>query len=82
VVPYLIAGHPGETSDSAGKAGNYLKSKNIKASSVQEFMPLPMTISASLYYTGEHPFTGEKVEICRKLGTIRDFKQKMLWWQK
>jgi uncharacterized radical SAM protein YgiQ len=82
LVPYLIAGHPGSTVDDAAELGTYLKKRHIKARQVQEFMPLPMTVSASMYYTGENPFTGEKIKISYKLGDTHRQKDLILWWKK
>jgi hypothetical protein len=33
---------------------------------VQDFLPLPMTVSAAMYHTGRHPLTGEPVEVAKK----------------
>jgi radical SAM superfamily enzyme YgiQ (UPF0313 family) len=32
---------------------------------VQDFTPLPMTVSGCMYYTEQHPLTGEKVYVPR-----------------
>jgi uncharacterized radical SAM protein YgiQ len=82
LVPYLIAGHPGSTMEDAKRLGDYLKKRNILAKQVQEFMPLPMTVSASIYYTGEDPFSGEKVRVSHKLSDMRQQKDLIMWWKK
>jgi len=38
---------------------------------IQDFIPLPLTLSGCMYYTGEHPFTGEKIYVAR---TFRERK--------
>jgi uncharacterized radical SAM protein YgiQ len=81
LVPYLIAGHPGSTMADARQLGDHLRKRNIRARQVQEFMPLPMTVSASMYYTGEDPFTGEKVYVSHKLGDLRRQKDAIMWWR-
>jgi uncharacterized radical SAM protein YgiQ len=81
LIPYLIAGHPGSTLADAKRLGDFLKKRNIQARQVQEFMPLPMTVSASMYYTGEDPFTGEKVYVSRKLSEMRQQKELIMWWK-
>jgi uncharacterized radical SAM protein YgiQ len=81
LIPYLIAGHPGSTLADAKMLGNFLKKRNIQARQVQEFMPLPMTVSASMYYTGEDPFTGEKVYVSHKLSEMRKQKELIMWWK-
>jgi hypothetical protein len=41
-----------------------------------------MTVSASMYYTGEDPFTKEKVEVSYKLSDKRREKDAIMWWEK
>jgi radical SAM superfamily enzyme YgiQ (UPF0313 family) len=82
LIPYLIAGHPGSTLADAKMLGDFLKKRNIQARQVQEFIPLPMTVSASIYYTGEDPFTGEKVYVSHKLSEMRQQKELIMWWKK
>jgi uncharacterized radical SAM protein YgiQ len=80
--PYLIAGHPGSGDVDAQKLADYLKRKRQRVRQVQEFIPFPMTVSASMYYTGEDPFTKEKVEVSYKLSDKRREKDAIMWWEK
>jgi radical SAM superfamily enzyme YgiQ (UPF0313 family) len=80
--PYLIAGHPGSSDAEARKLGDYLQRKRLRVKQVQEFIPFPMTVSASIYYTGEDPFTGEKVQVSYKLSDKRREKELMMWWER
>jgi uncharacterized radical SAM protein YgiQ len=82
LAPYLIAGHPGSRSCDAKALGDYLKHRNIRVRQVQEFMPLPMTVSASMYYSGRDPFSGEHVSVSYKLSDMRKEKDLIFWWQK
>jgi uncharacterized radical SAM protein YgiQ len=82
LVPYLIAGHPGSTEEDARELGRYLKQRGIKARQVQEFSPIPMTVSCSMYVTGEDPFTGKQVYVTRKLSEVRRQKELIMWWEK
>ena len=70
-VNYLIAGHPGASLKEALELGLYLARHRIHAEQVQDFIPLPMTASGCMYYTGENPVTGETVYIPK---TIRERK--------
>jgi radical SAM superfamily enzyme YgiQ (UPF0313 family) len=81
LMPYLIAGHPGSSLSDAKQLGEYLEKKHVKVRQVQEFMPIPMTISASMYYTGEDPFTEEKINISYKLSETKQQKELILWWK-
>jgi uncharacterized radical SAM protein YgiQ len=79
--PYLIAGHPGSSETDAQKLADYLKQKHLRVRQVQEFIPFPMTVSASIYYTGEDPFTKEKVQVSYKLSDKRREKETIMWWE-
>jgi uncharacterized radical SAM protein YgiQ len=82
LVPYLIAGHPGSTEEDARKLGQYLKQRGIKVRQVQEFIPIPTTVSSSMYVTGEDPFTRKPVYVTRKLSEVRRQKELIMWWNK
>jgi radical SAM superfamily enzyme YgiQ (UPF0313 family) len=81
-VPYFIAGHPGSTLKDAQMLGSYLKSRGIKVRQVQEYIPVPMTVSCAMYYTGKDPFTGREVFVSHKLSDMRQQKETIMWWQK
>ena len=82
LVPYFIAGHPGSTIDDAKELGQYLRQRNIRVRQVQEYIPIPMTVSGAMYYTGKDPFTGKDVEVSYKLGEMRKQKDLIMWWKK
>lgn len=65
LVNYFISAHPGATLEDAAELGLYLAEKGIQPEQIQDFVPLPMTVSACMYYTGKHPFTGEAVHVAR-----------------
>lgn len=65
LVNYLINSHPGAGLEAALELALYLKENHIKPEQVQDYMPLPMTLSAAMYYTGRHPLTGKKVYVAR-----------------
>ncbi len=66
LLPYLMSCHPGS---------NWLEMKKMKKQvlalfgyvpqQVQAFLPLPMTLSAAIYYTGEDALTGERFAVER-----------------
>lgn len=53
VVPYFISNFPGCTDEEMGKVDEYLSSKNWTLQQVQDFIPLPMTMAAAMYYCGK-----------------------------
>ncbi len=71
LVNYFISAHPGSTLDDTLRLALYLQKHGIHPEQIQDFMPLPLTLSGTIYYTGSHPFTGEKVYVAR---TFRERK--------
>jgi uncharacterized radical SAM protein YgiQ len=62
IIPYLMSNHPGSTMN-AMREMKYKLTKSLGRfpEQVQSFIPLPMTLSSVIYYTGKDPFTGETV---------------------
>ena len=61
LIPYFISSHPGcELNDMAELAAN-TKDLNFHLEQVQDFTPTPMTLASEIYYSGIHPYTGDKV---------------------
>jgi uncharacterized radical SAM protein YgiQ len=59
LVPYLISSHPGCRLKDMLELKRFLKKNGLAVEQVQDFIPLPMTASAAMYYTGRNPYTGE-----------------------
>ncbi|NLB34825.1 MAG: DUF3362 domain-containing protein [Elusimicrobia bacterium] len=78
LMPYFIVGHPGADDKSENKIATYFRENKIRMRQIQEFYPTPMTISTSIYYTGQVPFTGELVKSEKKLSVIKKWKGKIL----
>ena len=51
-IPYFISGHPGSTLDDMVELALYLKKKGYRPRQVQDFIPTPMSMAATMYYTG------------------------------
>ena len=61
LIPYFISSHPGcELNDMAQLAVD-TKDLNFHLEQVQDFTPTPMTLASEIFYTGIHPYTGEKI---------------------
>ncbi len=65
LVPYFISGHPGCTVEDMVALAGYLARLGHFPEQVQEFLPLPMTLSAAMYWTGRDPFTGKPLHVAR-----------------
>jgi uncharacterized radical SAM protein YgiQ len=80
LVPYFISGHPGSTLGDMVALALYLKRRNMRPRQVQDFIPTPMSMAASMYHTGLDPFTGEPVYTARTLREKRLQKSLLLYW--
>lgn len=63
VIPYIISSHPGSTLRDAIDLALYLKKQGRFFEQVQDFIPLPLTVSCAMWYTGKNPFTGKPVYV-------------------
>lgn len=66
LIPYFISSHPGCTEqDMKSLAGKVLGKLHFNLEQVQDLTPTPMTLSSVMFYTGENPYTHEKVYVAR-----------------
>lgn len=61
LIPYFISSHPGCTEADMAELAAITKDLNFHLEQVQDFTPTPMTLATEIYYTGFHPYTGERV---------------------
>ncbi len=66
LVNYFVSAHPGAQLEDAFDCAMTLLSHGMRPEQVQDFLPLPMTVSACMYHTGHHPLTGKPVYVPRK----------------
>lgn len=52
LVPYFITGHPGCDMDQALRLGEYLLERGWKLRQVQDYTPIPLSLSAAMYASG------------------------------
>ncbi len=79
IVPYIIIGHPGATLADTIELAVYLKRENVKLRQIQEYIPLPMTASAMMYYTGKD-LQGNNIHIA-KGRELRLMKALIQWFE-
>jgi uncharacterized radical SAM protein YgiQ len=80
LVPYYISGHPGSTMDSMVELALYLKGKGLRPRQVQDFIPTPMSMATSMYYTGQDPFSREPVYTAKTMHEKRMQKALLQYW--
>jgi radical SAM superfamily enzyme YgiQ (UPF0313 family) len=67
LVPYFIASHPGSDLDAMISLAVFLKRNGYRPDQVQDFIPAPMDVATSMYYTGMDPFTKKPVYVAQHL---------------
>ncbi|MBQ2373946.1 MAG: YgiQ family radical SAM protein [Alistipes sp.] len=66
LIPYFISSHPGcRECDMKALSEKVLGKLHFDLEQVQDLTPTPMTLSSVMFYTGENPYTGEKVYVAR-----------------
>ncbi|MBX9788297.1 MAG: YgiQ family radical SAM protein [Pirellulales bacterium] len=67
LVPYYIASHPASTLAAMIDLAVFLKQNGYRPDQVQDFIPSPLDIAATMYHTGLDPFTLKPVYVARNL---------------
>lgn len=67
MVPYFIASHPGSDLDAMIHLAVMLKRTGYRPDQVQDFIPAPLDVATTMYYTGIDPFTQKPVYIAKKM---------------
>ena len=62
LVPYFISAHPGCTLDDSVKLTEYLVSRSWQPRQVQDFVPVPLTLSTAMYVSGQDP-AGHRIHV-------------------
>ena len=66
LIPYFISSHPGCTEqDMRSLSQKVLGRLNFNLEQVQDLTPTPMTLSSVMFWTGENPYTGERLYVAR-----------------
>ena len=80
LVPYFITGHPGSTLKDTVELALWLKARNMRPRQVQDFIPTPMAIATTMFFTGIDPLTMEPVPVVRDLREKKMMKALLYWW--
>ncbi len=80
LVPYFITGHPGSTLQDTVELALYLKERGMRPRQVQDFIPTPMAVATTMYYTGIDPLTMEPVYTARDMFEKRMMKALIFYW--
>jgi uncharacterized radical SAM protein YgiQ len=80
LVPYFITGHPGSTLADSIDLALYLKANDLRPRQVQDFIPTPMAVATTMFYTGLDPLTMQPVYTATDLREKRMMKAVLYWW--
>jgi uncharacterized radical SAM protein YgiQ len=80
LVPYFISGHPGSTLKDTVELAQYLKQKGMRPRQIQDFIPTPMAVATTMYYTGIDPLSMTPVYTARDLREKRLMKALIFYW--
>ena len=80
LVPYFISGHPGSTLADTIDLALWLKDNGYRPRQIQDFIPTPMSMAASMYYTGLDPFTRAPIYTPTDLREKKLHKALLLYW--
>ena len=81
LIPYFISSHPGCLEEDMAELAAITKGLNFQLEQVQDFTPTPMTVATEIYYSGYHPYTGEKVFTARSEKEKLAQRQFFFWWK-
>ena len=82
LIPYFISSHPGCTEADMKHLAEETRRLHFRLEQVQDLTPTPMTLSSVMFYTGENPYTGEKVYVARTQEEKRRQKSYFFTWKK
>ncbi len=82
LIPYFISSHPGCREIDMAELAVKTKELNMHLEQVQDFTPTPMTLATEIYYTGIHPYTGEKVYTATRPEEKLAQRQYFFWYDK
>jgi len=71
LVSYFISAHPGARLEDALEMARYLIKRGMHPEQIQDFIPLPLTLSGAMYHTESDPFTGRRIYVAK---TFRERK--------
>ena len=61
IIPYFISSHPGCTIKDMQNLSQETRAMRLETDQVQDFTPTPLTVATTIFATGYHPYTMEKV---------------------
>jgi uncharacterized radical SAM protein YgiQ len=80
LVPYFITAHPGSTLKDTVELALWLKARAMRPRQVQDFIPTPMAIATTMFFTGIDPLSMKEVPVVRDLREKKLMKSLLYYW--
>ena len=81
IIPYFISSHPGCREEDMAELAATTKDLDFRLEQVQDFTPTPMTLASEIYYTGIHPYTGEKIYTAKSKEDKLNQRRFFFWYK-
>lgn len=81
LIPYFISSHPACMEEDMAELAAITKDLDFHLEQVQDFTPTPMTVATEIYYTGYHPYTGDKIFTARSEKEKLSQRQFFFWYK-
>ena len=81
LIPYFISSHPGCELEDMAELAVETKRLTFHLEQVQDFTPTPMTVATEIYWSGIHPYTGEKIFTARTEREKLAQRQFFFWYK-
>lgn len=82
LIPYFISSHPGCREVDMAQLAVETKSLGVRPEQIQDFTPTPMTLATEIFYSGVHPYTGEKIFTAVRPEEKLAQRKYFFWWDK
>lgn len=82
LIPYFISSHPGCHEVDMAELAIKTRDLDFRLEQVQDFTPTPMTVATEIYYTGYHPYTGEKIYTATRPEEKLAQRQYFFWYDR
>lgn len=81
LIPYFISSHPGCEDTDMAELACITKELDFHLEQIQDFTPTPMTLATEIFYSGIHPYTGEKIYVARTEKQKLSQRQFFFWYK-
>lgn len=82
IVPYFISSHPGCRPEDMAELAVATKQLDFRLEQVQDFTPTPMTVATTIYYSGYHPYSLEKIATAKSEKEKKKQNIFFFWYKK